>query len=161
MLHALRTSWIALIVAPLLVSIALMHPASAAPPLRIGLTPNFLNDRMALIADWRAYLQRKLARPVVFVLKDSYQETMELLHQQQIDVAWLCDCPRVTSNPEFHLLATPVFQGRPYYRSYLVVPENDLATRGLLDLKGKVFAYSDPYSNARSEEHTSELQSLA
>lgn len=148
MLHALRTSWIALIVAPLLVSIALMHPASAAPPLRIGLTPNFLNDRMALIADWRAYLQRKLARPVVFVLKDSYQETMELLHQQQIDVAWLCDCPRVTSNPEFHLLATPVFQGRPYYRSYLVVPENDLATRGLLDLKGKVFAYSDPYSNA-------------
>ncbi len=143
-----RTPWIALRVITLVFSIVFANPAGAAHPLRIGLTPNFLNDRLALIADWRAYLERKLERPVVFVLKDSYQETMELLHQQHIQVAWLCDCPRVTANPEFRMLATPVFQGRPYYRSYLVVPESDRATRGLLDLKGKVFAYSDPYSNA-------------
>ncbi len=148
MQHATRPSWLALIIVPLVLSIALVNPARAAQPLRIGLTPNFLNDRLALIADWRAYLERKLERPVVFVLKDSYQETMELLHQQQIQVAWLCDCARVTANPEFHMLATPLFQGRPYYRSYLVVPENDQTTRGLIDLKGKVFAYSDPYSNA-------------
>jgi phosphonate transport system substrate-binding protein len=50
-------------------------------------------------------------------LRDSYQETMELLHQQRIDVAWLCDCPHVTANPEFRLLVTPLFQGRPYYRA--------------------------------------------
>jgi phosphonate transport system substrate-binding protein len=111
------------------------------------LTPNFLNDRHALMSEWRGYLEARLGRPVVFVLKDSYQETMELLHQQVIQVAWLCDCPHVTANPEFRLLATPVFQGQPYYQSYLVVPDDDRATRGLLDLKGKVFAYSDPYSN--------------
>jgi phosphonate transport system substrate-binding protein len=122
-------------------------PAKAVGPIRIGLTPTFLNERHALMGDWQAYLERKLKRPVTFVLRDSYQETMELLHQQHIDVAWLCDCPHVTANPEFRLLVTPLFQGRPYYRAYLIVPETDKATRGIFDLKEKVFAFTDPYSN--------------
>lgn len=122
-------------------------PARAVEPVRIGLTPTFLNERHALMADWRTYLERKLGRPVIFVLRDSYQETLELLHQRQIDVAWLCDCPHVTANPDFRLLVTPLFQGRSYYRSYLIVPETDQITHGILDLKGKVFAYTDPYSN--------------
>jgi phosphonate transport system substrate-binding protein len=129
------------------VFIALVLPARAADPVRIGLTPTFLNERHALLAEWRTYLERKMQRPVTFVLHDSYQDTMELLHQQRIDVAWLCDCPHVTANSEFRLLVTPLFQGRPYYRSYLIVPEHDQTTRGILDLKDKVFAFTDPYSN--------------
>jgi phosphonate transport system substrate-binding protein len=136
-----------LLVLLLLAALPRSAPAWAIETLRIGLTPTFLNERHALIADWRAYLERKLARPVAFVLNDSYQETMEMLYQQRIQVAWLCDCPHVTANPEFRLLVTPLFQGRPYYRSYLIVPEADQGTRGIHDLKGKVFAYTDPYSN--------------
>jgi phosphonate transport system substrate-binding protein len=123
------------------------RPAWAVEPLRFGLTPTFLNERHALMADWAAYLEHKLGRPVVFVLNDRYQETMKLLQQQRIQVAWLCDCPHVTANPQFHLLVTPLFQGRPYYRSYLIVPESDHNTHGILDLKGKVFAYTDANSN--------------
>jgi phosphonate transport system substrate-binding protein len=122
-------------------------PASAIEPVRIGLTPTFLNERHALMADWRGYLERKMKQPVIFVLRDNYQETMELLHQRRIDVAWLCDCPHVTANPDFQLLATPLFQGRPYYRSYLIVPESDRTSHSILDLKGRVFAYTDPYAN--------------
>jgi phosphonate transport system substrate-binding protein len=122
-------------------------PAWALETLRIGLTPTFLNERHALMADWRNYLETRMGRPVAFVLRDSYEETMELLHQQNIQVAWLCDCPHVTANPEFRLLATPLFQGRPYYRSYLIVPAVDQSTQSVLDLKDKVFAYTDPYSN--------------
>ncbi len=122
-------------------------PAEAAAPLRIGLTPTFLNERHSLIADWRTYLESRMGRPVEFLLRDGYQETMELLHQQQIQVAWLCDCPHVTANPDFRLLATPLFQGRPYYRSYLIVPAGDVLTRDILDLRDKVFAYTDPYSH--------------
>jgi phosphonate transport system substrate-binding protein len=125
----------------------LVLPARAIEPVRIGLTPTFLNERHALMADWRTYLESKIGRPVTFVLRDSYQDTMELLHQQSIDVAWLCDCPHVTANPEFRLLATPLYQGRPYYRAYLIVPDTDQSTHGILDLKSKVFAYTDPYSN--------------
>jgi phosphonate transport system substrate-binding protein len=128
--------------------LALSFPAMAAESLRIGLTPTFLNERHALIAEWRVYLEHKLGQPVVFVLRDGYQETMELLSQRQIDVAWLCDCPHVTANSAFRLLATPVFQGRPFYRAYLIVPEENQTTRNLFDLKNKVFAFTDPYSNA-------------
>jgi len=131
----------------MVVLFSLVLPARAVEPVRIGLTPTFLNERHALIADWRTYLERKMGRPVTFVLRDSYQDTIELLHQRQIDVAWLCDCPHVTANPEIRLLATPMFQGRPYYRSYLIVPETDQTTHSILDLKNKVFAYIDPYSN--------------
>ena len=145
MARAFRRLWMPILAWLVLWAFAL--PAVAGETLRIGLTPTFLNERHALMADWRLYLERKLKRPVAFVLNDSYQETMELLHQQHIEVAWLCDCPHVTANPEFRLLATPLFQGRPYYRSYLIVPQSDVTTRGLRDLKGKVFAYSDPYSN--------------
>ena len=120
----------------------------AAAGLRIGLTPTFLGERPALLADWRAYLENRLGRPVAFILKDSHEETMELLRQQQIQAAWLCDCPRITMNREFNLLATPLFHGRPYYRAYLVVPQADQVTHRLLDLKDKVFAYGDPFSNA-------------
>ncbi len=145
-----RTAWIrrfGLLALGCLLLLAGAAPGWAAEPLRIGLTPTFLNERHALLEDWRAYLESRLGRPVAFVLNDSYQATMELLHQQRIQVAWLCDCPHVTANPEFQLLVTPLFQGRPYYRSYLIVPESDRGTRSLLDLEGKVFAFTDPYSN--------------
>lgn len=124
-----------------------VFPVLAATPLRIGLTPSFLHERHALMAEWDTYLERKLGREVEFVLRDSYRDTLELMQRQRLDVAWLCDCPYVTTNPEFRLLATPLFQGRPYYRAYLIVPEKDRTTRGIADLKGKVFAYADPYSN--------------
>lgn len=131
----------------ILLLLSCSRPAWAVEPLRFGLTPAFLNERHALMAEWASYLESKLGRPVVFVLKDSYQETLELLEQRRIHVAWLCDCPHVTANPEFRLLATPLFQGRPYYHSYLIVPESDHSTHDILDMEGKVFAYTDPYSN--------------
>jgi phosphonate transport system substrate-binding protein len=45
------------------------------------------------------------------------------------------------------LLAVPVHDGHPYYQSYLIVPASDKTTKSILDLKDKVFAYTDPYSN--------------
>ena len=36
----------------------------AGAPLSIGTTPVFLDDDVAFLRDWQAYLQRELARPV-------------------------------------------------------------------------------------------------
>ncbi len=121
--------------------------ADVGVPLRIGLTSSFLHDRHALIVQWKAYLERKLGRPVSFTLRDSYRDAMDLMRRRQLDAAWLCDCPYVTDGTAFRLLATPVFQGRPYYRAYLIVPRQETAVHGIVDLRGKVFAYTDPYSN--------------
>jgi phosphonate transport system substrate-binding protein len=46
------------------------------------------------------------------------------------------------------LLAVPIWQGQPLYRSYVIVPSGDSTTRSILDLRDKIYAYSDPDSNS-------------
>jgi phosphonate transport system substrate-binding protein len=118
-------------------------------PLRFGLTPAVLHDQYSLLADWRRYLEQKLQRPVEFVLRDKYRETIDLLKERQLDFAWVSDYPYVYLEDRriARLLATPVYQGRPYYRAYLIVPAGDTKVTSLQDLKGTVFAYADSYSH--------------
>jgi len=121
--------------------------AAGKQPLRIGLTPAFLHDRHGLLLEWKTYLEKRLGQPVSFVLRDSYADTMNLIKQRQLDAAWLCDYPYVLMKPQVDLLVTPLNQGRPYYRSLLIVPVSQKKVRSISDLEGKVFAYADPYSN--------------
>lgn len=115
--------------------------------LRIGLTPTLLHERHTLLAKWKAYLEARLGVPVNFVLRDSYSDTMDLIKQHRLDAAWLSDYPYVLMQPWVRLLATPLKDGQPLYRSYLIVPARDKQSRSIADLEGKVFAYADPYSH--------------
>lgn len=114
---------------------------------RVGLTPAFVHDQHALMADWRRYLESQLGRAVEFVPRNSYRETIDLLHQALLDFAWLCDYPFLYLKDVVRLLAIPLNQGRPYYRAYLIVAADNPKPRSMADLKGAAFAYSDPYSN--------------
>ncbi|TSA08866.1 MAG: ABC transporter substrate-binding protein, partial [Comamonadaceae bacterium] len=46
--------------------------------IRFGMTPAFLHDQHALLAEWRVYLEKRIQRPVEFVQRDRYRETMDL-----------------------------------------------------------------------------------
>ncbi len=116
-------------------------------PVRVGLTPAFLHDQHGLLEEWRRYLEVKLRRPVHFIQRDSYRETMDLLRLEKLDFAWICDYPFVHLKKQVRLLAVPLYQGRPYYRSYLIVPASNPHTTSIVQLKNMVFAYADPYSN--------------
>ncbi|WP_440997994.1 substrate-binding domain-containing protein [Arhodomonas sp. SL1] len=123
--------------------------APAAPePVRIGLTPVFLNDRVSLLNHWRDYLAAQLERPVEFIQRTSYGEINDLLARGHVDAAWICGAPFLRQEHLLELVAVPLFQGRPLYRSYLIVPASDRSTSEWSDLRGKVFAYSDPDSNS-------------
>ncbi len=138
-----------LLAAALLVScVGRGRAADRQAPLRIGLTPVFLDDQVAFLNVWRAYLERRLQRQIVFVQRGSYRGIVDLLKQDQLDFAWLCGYPYVRYRDQLKLLAVPVYRGKPLYRSYLIVPALDTTTRSILDLRGKVFAYSDPDSNS-------------
>ncbi|HTZ00466.1 MAG TPA: PhnD/SsuA/transferrin family substrate-binding protein, partial [Rhodocyclaceae bacterium] len=52
----------------------------------------------------------------------------------------------VSKRGQAQLLAVPLFHGRPYYSGYLIVPASDTHSKSILDLRGKIFAYADPYS---------------
>ena len=127
-----------------------LAPAFAAlprRPVRVGLTPIFLGNQHGLLADWRAYMEAKLQQPVVFVQRNSYRETMDLLRLEQIDFAWIGDYPFVYLRKQVRLLAVPLFKSRPYYSAYFIVPAGRRDVTSLLDLRNEIFAYADPYSN--------------
>jgi phosphonate transport system substrate-binding protein len=120
---------------------------TATRPIRFAMTPAFLHDQHALLAEWRIYLEARLKRPVEFIQRDRYRDTMDLLQQQKVEFAWICDYPYVMLKNEVRLLSVAVNNDKPTYRSYLIVPTRDTQTRSVMDLKGQVFAYADPYSN--------------
>lgn len=118
-----------------------------AKPVRIGLSPAFLHDQHGLLEEWRRYLEKKLGHAVVFIRRDSYRETIELFRLKKLDFAWICDYPYLHLKKQVRLLAVPTYQGRPYYRSYLLVPASNRNVTSIRQLKDTVFAYADPYSN--------------
>jgi phosphonate transport system substrate-binding protein len=117
-------------------------------PLSIGTTPVFLDDDVAFLRDWQAYLQQQLDRPVVFVQRRSYREVSELLLAEKLDAAWICGFPYVRYRDRMRLLAVPTYEGEPLYRSYVIVPSSDRQTHSIADLGGKIYAFSDPDSNS-------------
>jgi phosphonate transport system substrate-binding protein len=121
---------------------------ATVPPLRFGTTPVFLNEQVAMLGRWRTYLETRLARPVQFVQRGSYREIVDLLLNDSIDAAWLCGHPFVLYESRLAVSAVPRYRGAPLYRSYLIVPMQDAATASITDLRGRVFAYSDPLSNS-------------
>lgn len=118
-----------------------------ARPIRFAMTPAFLHDQHALLAQWRVYLETRLKQPVEFVQRDRYRDTMDLLQQQKVEFAWICDYPFIMLKNDVRLMSVAINGSSPTYRSYLIVPARDATTRSVMDLKDGVFAYADPYSN--------------
>ena len=122
--------------------------AAGERPVLIGTTPVFLDDEVAFLREWQAYLAQQLQRPVTFVQRGTYREVSELVLAGKIDAAWVCGFPYVRYRDRMRLLAIPTYQGEPLYRSYVIVPASDTKTTSILDLHGKIYAFSDPDSNS-------------
>lgn len=114
---------------------------------RFGTTAVFLDDHVAQLNDWGAYLSSRMEMPIRFVHRRSYRDITELLVEGRVDCAWVCGAPYVQHKDRMRLLAVPLFQGEPLYRSY-VITRSSSRISGLPDLKGRTFAYSDPDSNS-------------
>lgn len=121
---------------------------SGDEPVRLGMTPVFLDDQVGFLGAWREYFAQALGRPVEFVQRGSYREIVELMRQDKLHFAWLCGYPYVREQRWLRLLAVPLYQGQPLYRSYLIVPAYDPVTTSITDLRDRVFAFSDPDSNS-------------
>ncbi|ODT33434.1 MAG: hypothetical protein ABS55_13260 [Lautropia sp. SCN 70-15] len=116
-------------------------------PIRFGLTPVFLDDRIGLLSRWKAYLADALAGEVEFVQRQTYAQILDALREGQIEFGWICGYPFVLHEKQLRLVCVPRWQGAPRYRSYLIVPAGSEARR-LEDLSGRNFAFSDPLSNS-------------
>lgn len=114
-------------------------------PLRIGLTPVFLDDQAAFLNRWRDYLEARTQLPIQFVQRASYREIVEQVVARDLDVAWLCGFPYITEKARLQLMVAPLFHGKPEYHSYLIT-RSTRQEQDLHELSGGVMAYSDPNS---------------
>jgi len=123
--------------------------AADRPRIRIGLTAVILADQVAFLSRWGSYLSSRTGVSVTFSARESYQEILDLLFGGQLDAAWICGYPYVLQQARLELLAVPIYEDKPLYRSYLIRPAGKSnGIEGWADLKGRVLAYSDPLSNS-------------
>lgn len=121
--------------------------AAAEPPLAFGLTPVFMTSDLEVLERLQAYLEAATGEPVQLVTRRTYQEITALLVSGQLDAAWICGYPFVQNHRELSLVAVPLWQGLPLYRSYIIVD----AERPIEDwtaIAGDIHAFSDPDSNS-------------
>ena len=107
------------------------------------------------------YLGRKLNRRVELVQRQTYAEVNDLVKSGDVDVAFVCTSAYVVGQRDFgmELLVAPQVNGETVYYSLLIVPA-DSPARSLADLRGKVFAFTDPMSLTGRVYPTSLVKSL-
>ncbi len=108
------------------------------------LSPEANIESYGALAD---YLGTKLNRPVEIVQRRTYQEINDLLEDGQADVGFVCTSAYVAGHDDFglRLLVAPEIDGATVYYSTLIVPA-DSSAESMADLRGSVFAFTDPIS---------------
>lgn len=131
-------------------------PLSEAPPrrdtpaLRIGIAPvTSPRESFSVYAQLQSYLENRLNRPVIILHRSTYAEINALLREGYCDIAFVCGYPYVQGKHDFGMeaLVTPVLDGQTASYSYVIIPARSSRT-SLTELRGSVFAFSDPLSNA-------------
>lgn len=112
-----------------------------------GLTPVFLTNDLELLTRLKSYLERRTGYEVQLVQRRTYEEITSLLLSGQLHAAWICGYPFVQYRDRLSLVAVPVWNGKPLYRSYLIIPGDREATT-VDQLRGDLHAFSDPNSNS-------------
>ncbi|MEW6673518.1 MAG: phosphate/phosphite/phosphonate ABC transporter substrate-binding protein [Thermodesulfobacteriota bacterium] len=94
------------------------------------------------------YIGMKMGREVQLIQRKTYEEVDQLLAKGQIDLAFICSGPYVTGKEKygFDALAVPQVRGKPFYQSYLIV-NKESQYQSIEDLRGRIFAFTDPNSN--------------
>jgi phosphate/phosphite/phosphonate ABC transporter binding protein len=98
-------------------------------------------------AEFREYLEEKLGTHVHLKQRRTYEEINNLLHEATVQMAFTCTGGYLAGRQAFGLeiLAVPVVKGKTAYQSYIITDKNNPA-KSLDDLRGQVFAFTDPLS---------------
>ena len=93
------------------------------------------------------YLSAELNRPVEAIQRRTYMEVNDLIQNGEVDLAFVCTSSYLVGKRDFgmQLMVAPIVHGEATYRAKLIVPA-DSFTKELADLRGNVFAFTDPIS---------------
>lgn len=124
--------------------------AEEKAPLRIAVAAMVSPEQtIGVYQELMDYIAVKLGRPVEMKQRRTYREVNDMLGAGKLDAAILCSGPYVRAKRQYgvELLAVPVINGSPTYRSYIIVPQSSTAA-SLEELHRKRFAFTDPLSTS-------------
>ena len=94
------------------------------------------------------YLEEVIGKPVKLVQRKTYQEINELLSRGSVDIAFVCTGAYIEGLKKdiMSILVVPKIHGRLTYQSFMIVQATS-PYQSFEDLRGKIFAFTDPMSN--------------
>lgn len=117
----------------------------------MGLIPAENNEEMLeKFEPMRAYLEKKLGRPVKVFTATDYTGVIEAMRQDRVDIAWFGPLSYILAEQEAEAEAFAVGvrqDGKSTYHSLFVVPTGS-PIRSIQDLQGKSVAFVDPASTS-------------
>lgn len=125
------------------------HVHAELKPLMVGITAVLIEQNISSNQQMARYIGSKLNLPVETVYRKSYREINEMLGRSEIDIAIICGYAYVVGKDDYgiELVASPTISGRPFYRSYMIVPAAS-EDKDFFSLRGKRYAFTDPLSNS-------------
>jgi phosphate/phosphite/phosphonate ABC transporter binding protein len=143
-------TWGLLVTSPISAWAGAAEAPREKPPLRIAVAAMISpEETLGVYQELMDYIAAKVGRPVELKQRRTYQEVNDLLGTGKLDAAILCSGPYVHAHRQYgvELLAVPVINGHPTYRSYIIVPQSSTAA-SLMELHRKRFAFTDPLSTS-------------
>jgi len=117
----------------------------------LGLTGTVFKDDLKNFMDWEKYLENQNDFDVKILFSKTYNEMNSLIKEGKVDVAYVCNSSYTKLDKEKtgKLLAIPIVKGSDKYYSYIITKKS-MKVQSILDLKDKLFAFTDPDSNSGS-----------
>ncbi|BAZ36818.1 phosphonate ABC transporter, periplasmic phosphonate-binding protein (plasmid) [Calothrix sp. NIES-4101] len=122
-------------------------------PLRVAVLPaQSAKHQQEKLQPLAKYLEQTLKRPINFRIAKNYTDAVDLIVQEEVDMAYLGAFTYIQANkrnPHIQPIAAPIDQdsGRPWYTS-TIVADSTKNIKSLQDLKGKRFAFVSPSSTS-------------
>lgn len=113
-------------------------------PLKVGMIPDAGATQVSVSekAPLKAYLERKLGRPVELIIPTNYNATVEALGNGSLDFAYLGGLTYIKAHARYGVVPLVQRSSDLQFRSYFITSANS-GIRSLKDLKGKTFAFGD------------------
>lgn len=94
-------------------------------------------------------LETQLNTKIEIIQKNTYGEILDIFESGEVDIGFVCGYLAVLGSEKglMEKIATPIVNGNTQYTSYIIT-KSDRNINTIDELKGKKFAFSDPYSFA-------------
>lgn len=133
-------------------TISYANPSDSKPLLVAVLPWQSPEKQQETLQPLAQYLETLLERPVNFQITKNYAEAVDLIVEEEVDMAYLEPLTYIKAkqrNPNIKPLVVPInrFSGRPWYTS-VIIANTTKNIKTLQDLKGKRFAFVSPSSTS-------------